>query len=148
MQVGGAAKWIMSNQRWDAGVLGLRSGVGESVATCQLPKEGREKAHGHLSRTLCGVRSGRKAGGVYYGQRHPWPAVHSPLRRQLVGRRCAVLRRPSDGSRLHDVVREVVLPSVGHGEPLAHLGPASSRKERVQGTRLVAVAVNRPPVRA
>lgn len=119
------------------------------ITFCQQPQEVCERGSSHRSRALRGVLYGKHRVGVFQdGLRHAWVVVHSPVRGFMDRSRCSVLRRDPDGHWIPEGIWAHLLQTVGHCRSLAHLGTVTSWKERLQGTRLVAVAKHRPLLRA
>jgi len=128
-------------------VEGLRRRGGVTMPSYCQPKEGCEGNGHHSSRTLCGVRTNGFCVGESQRLRDAGVAMHPSLRGCLERSWRSVLRRIADGLLLPVDVWEGVPPSMGHSRSLADMGTVTSRTERIQGARLVAVAQYCPYVR-
>src|SRR6516164_2053477 len=108
-------------------------------------QEGCEKGTRHPRRAVRGVHYGSKFArverlGSAFGLRDERVVVHSPVRRKLDRSERAILWRPANGLQLHGGLRGCLPSEVGHGRSLAHLGTATSRKERLCGAGMDPVA--------
>ena|SRR5215831_5764191 len=114
-----------------------------------LPIGGYEGYGNHPSRALRGVQYGGKFDGS--GERrlgHERVAVYTSVRGSLGRPWLPVLWRTADGRQLHVGVWSQLLPAMGYSRSLARVGTVTSRKERLHGARLAAVAKHSQVLRA
>ena len=108
-------------------------------------KEDCGQSYGHTRRVLRGTYHGSQRVGTRL--RDAWVAVHTSVRGFLERSWRPVLWKTPDGHQLSAGVRTEALPKMGHCRPLAYLGSARRRKERLPGARMVSLAQHRPHVR-